>query len=91
MTVMQMKFACSPLAMDEYTADAFANRDEPVPAIAVSGGLDLGDGSSDNNDHSDSKRERLKKQLSGSRLKEKMHDVGKHESGASLQDRLFSK
>lgn len=76
--------------MDEYTADAFSNRDEPVPVIAVSGNHDLPGASSDN-EHPGSKRERLRRSLSGSRLKEKMHDTGKQDAGASLQDRLFSK
>ena len=78
--------------MDEYTADAFANRDESVPAIAVSGSLDLSGASSDsNNEHSESKRERLKNKLSGSRAKENVHDAGRRDTGTSLQDRLFSK
>lgn len=76
--------------MDEYTADAFVNRDEPVPLIAVSGDHDLSSASSDH-EHSESKRERLKSKLSSSKLKDNMHDVGKRENGASLQDRLFSK
>lgn len=74
--------------MDEYTADAFVNRDEPIPVIALSG-----------NDVPSSdpkgKRERLKESLSGSssRLKEKLyeHGSGSKEYGYSLQDRLFTK
>ena len=77
--------------MDEYTADAFVNREEPVPTIAVSRDPDLSTASSDENEHARSKRERLKEKLSSSSLKEKLHDIGKQESGASLQDRLFSK
>ncbi|KAG7009965.1 hypothetical protein G7Y79_00001g002370 [Physcia stellaris] len=76
--------------MDEYTADAFVNREEPVPVIAVSADPDLSSLSSDK-EHSESKRERLKGKLSNSRLGEKMQDANKQESGASLQDRLFSK
>ncbi|KAL8791523.1 MAG: hypothetical protein Q9195_005851 [Heterodermia aff. obscurata] len=76
--------------MDEYTADAFVNREEPVPTIAVSRDPDLSTASSDENEHAKSKRERLKEKLSSSALKEKLHDVGNQESGASLQDRLFS-
>ena len=68
--------------MDEYTADAFVNREEPATTIAVSRDPDLSAASSDNNEHAGSKRERLK---------EKLQDVGKQEPGASLQDRLFSK
>lgn len=76
--------------MDEYTADAFINREEPVPVIAVSGDPELSSVSSDR-EHSESKRERLKGKLSNSRLGEKMQEVTKQESGASLQDRLFNK
>lgn len=77
-------------AMDEYTADALVNRDEPVPVIAVSGNHDLF-GTSSDNEQSGSKRERLKESLSGSRLRDKMHGVGRPDARASLQDRLFSK
>ena len=68
--------------MDEYTADAFVNRGEPVPTIAVSRDPDHSTASSDENEHARSKRERLK---------EKLHNVSNQESGTSLQDRLFSK
>ena len=77
--------------MDEFTADAFANRDEPAPTVAVSGNPMTHCASSDGDDHSGSRREKLKEQLSGSKLKEKIHDVRRSESGSSLQDRLFSK
>ncbi len=74
--------------MDELTADAFVNRDEPIPVIAVSGNETQ---SSDTK----GKRERLKESLSNSnlRLKDKLHDAGSgsKEYGYSLQDRLFAK
>ncbi len=75
--------------MEEYTADAFVNREEPIPVIAVSG-----------NDSPSSdpkgKCERLKDSLTGSKdkLKEKLHDAagsGSKDYGYSLQDRLFAK
>ena len=73
--------------MDEYTADAFANREEPIPVIAVGNdGLP--------SDHK-GKRERLKESLGGtsSKLKDKLHEhgSGSKEYGYSLQDRLFTK
>ena len=74
--------------MDEYTADAFHNRKEPVPVFAVSGS---------DNPSSDpkGKRNRLKESLSGSKdkLKEKLRVTGSgdKEYGYSLQDRLFAK
>lgn len=72
--------------MDEFTADTFVNRDEPIPAISVLGN----DGTPSD---SESKRERLRKNLSSSKLKEKLQHVGagKTDSGSSIQDRLFAK
>ena len=74
--------------MDEFTADAFVNRDEPIPVIAVSGNeTPSSDGKG--------KRERLKESLSGTnaKLKDKLQDAGSgsKEYGYSLQDRLFTK
>ena len=74
--------------MDEFTADAFVNREEPIPVIAVAG-----------NDAPPSepkgKRERLNETLKGtsSKLKDKLHEhgPGSKEYGQSLQDRLFTK
>lgn len=72
--------------MDECTAEAFVNRDEPVPQLTVPGS----DGTSSD---ADSKLNRLKGVISGSRLKEKIHDASasRSDSGHSLQDRLFTK
>lgn len=72
--------------MKEYTTDAVANREEPIPAIAI---LPEGGGSSDR----ESGGEGLKKIPSNSRLRDKIHDAitGKSESGNSLPDRLISK
>ena len=74
--------------MDEFTADAFVNREEPIPVIAVPG-----------NDAPSSepkgKRERFNETLKGtsSKLKDKLHEHGQgsKEYGQSLQDRLFTK
>lgn len=77
--------------MEESTADALVNRDGPIPVIKIT--ANEGGGSSD----SERKRDRLKKSLSSSKLKEKIRDVGagainKTGSGSSsLQDRLFTK
>ena len=77
--------------MNEYTGDAFVNRDEPLPVLTLPRDKETSATSSDD-EHVDSKRSILKEKLSGSKLKEKLHDAGKrHESGNSLQDRLFSK
>ncbi|KEF57885.1 uncharacterized protein A1O9_05806 [Exophiala aquamarina CBS 119918] len=83
--------------MDEYAVDVFANRDEPVPLITVSQS-DVEASSSEAD--SISRRSRLKRSPSPSRLKTKGQEVAavqleKSElspaSKGSLQDRLFSK
>lgn len=70
--------------MDEFTADAFTNREEPVQIIAVP-----------DDDEEPSRPEERKGKLrsAGSKLKGKVHDVvtGKSVSKNSLQDRLFTK
>ena len=74
--------------MDGITADAFVNRDEPIPVIAVSG-------SDPQSPEVKGKRERLKESLSGAnaKLKDKLQEKGSgsKDYGYSLQDRLFSK
>ncbi|KAL8697863.1 MAG: hypothetical protein Q9201_006887 [Fulgogasparrea decipioides] len=72
--------------MDEYTAEAFVNRDEPVPVLAFSR---TGSPSPD----PESKRSRLKESLTPHKLKEKIQDgaASKSETGFSLQDRLLTK
>ena len=71
--------------MDEYTADSFANRDEPLPLISVTAD-DVRDSSSEV--ETPGKRVRLKKALSASRLKEKLDSSS---NNPSIQDRLFAK
>ena len=72
--------------MDEYTADAFVNRDEPIPTISLPG----------NEDHAPEqpkgKRDRLKDSTT-SKLKEKAQDISSKDKkhGYSIQDRLFTK
>ena len=74
--------------MNEYTADAFVNREEPIPVIAVPG-------SDSPSSDPKGKRERLKESLSSSKdkLKGKLSDTssGSKDYGYSLQDRLFAK
>lgn len=77
--------------MDEYTADAFANRDEPLPVLTITPEPGNGSQESDN-----SSRAKIRKTLSASRLKERIQDAGSGAPGRSdghqsLQDRLFSK
>ncbi|KAL8804308.1 MAG: hypothetical protein Q9200_005882 [Gallowayella weberi] len=72
--------------MDEYTADAFVNRDEPVPVLAFSG---TGSPPPD----PENKRSRLRESISNSKLKEKLQDGAnsRSDTGFSLQDRLLTK
>lgn len=83
--------------MDEYTADAFANRDEPLPLITVSQS-DLDTSSSEG--ESASRKHRIKNSLSPSSLKNIGQDfaAAQLEKNAplpgvkqSLQDRVFSR
>lgn len=74
--------------MDEFAADAFVNRDEPIPVLATQS-------SETSSSDTKGKRERLKESLPSatSKLKDKLQDAssGRKEYGYSLQDRLFSK
>ncbi|KAJ9651573.1 Peroxisome size and maintenance regulator [Neophaeococcomyces mojaviensis] len=82
--------------MDEFTADAFANRDEPLPLLTVT--HDDVDLSSEGTDSS--RRSRLRRKVSRSRLQGKaqeIHAANAQKGAASptgrpgLQDRLFNK
>jgi hypothetical protein len=82
--------------MDEYTVDAFANRDEALPLLVVPGSDDeISVSDTDSVASSASRRDRLKQKASPSRLKEKAQErqAERAEGGrsASLQDRLFAK
>lgn len=85
-----MSFARVGSTMDEYTADAFVNRDEPIPTLSAPP-------SSEPQVAQKGKRDRLKESVSDtkSKLKEKAQDtLGSHSNekyGYSLQDRLFTK
>lgn len=79
--------------MDEFTADAFVNRDEPVPVIAP---VALQGKDAPSSDAPKGKRERLKDSLAvpTAKLKGKLQETGWSSSkdyGYSLQDRLFTK
>jgi hypothetical protein len=78
--------------MDEYTADAFANRDEPIPLFTVTGS-DVGSAS---DSEKTSKHDRLRK--SASRIRAMAQDLGAEQAQrlqnngtSSIQDRLFAK
>lgn len=65
------------MTMEEYTVDAFANRDEPVPRMYVG-------------NQEPSRRERLKARF-GVNQNGKGSDENNDKSGLSIQDRLFSR
>ena len=78
--------------MDEYTADAFVNRDDPIPLLTVPTTLQ----SDSPSENESSKRDKLKKNLSASHLKDKLHDKAASkaagaDTSSSLQDRLLNK
>ena len=81
--------------MDEYTAEAFSNREEPIPVLRVPDDPTSADNSTTAaSADTKGKRERLKGTFAGatSRLKDKVQEsVGNKEYGYSLQDRLFTK
>lgn len=93
--------------MDEFTTDAFANRDEPLPLIAVSqSDLDISSSeAADSSSNQSSRRDKFKRSISASHLKAKGLELaaahldrqnldGTPTAGGvrqSLQDRLFSK
>lgn len=83
--------------MDEYTADAFANREEPVPLLKVT----PSDAEASSSEvEQESRRRKWKRPLSPAKLKEKAQDLRDSqrekaeqaaEGGLSIQDRLFAK
>ena len=80
--------------MNEFTADAFLNRDDPVPVISFDRAGDLsGDEGEMEVDSNDGNRRGLKNHLSKSTIKDRFRKAtGKSsESGTSLQDRLLEK
>lgn len=76
--------------MDEFTADAFVNRDDPVPVISLDR---AGEFSGDEGEMEVGSNDGKKKHLSKSNIKDKFRKAtGKSsESGTSIQDRLLEK
>ena len=83
--------------MDEFTADAFVNRDDPIPVIVFDGQDDLSNyadndtppASISEGSMKEGKRQRLRKHLSRQNIKEKVSRA--HEAGSSMQDRMLEK
>lgn len=77
--------------MDEFTADAFVNRDEPIPVVILDPADDLSDEEYDDGTQPERKRDRLWRHASN--MKENIRKAqGKvTETGSSVQDRLLEK
>ena len=77
--------------MDEFTVDAFVNRDEPIPVATFDPGEGLSDEMCDDPAQPERKRDRLRRHTSN--MKENVRKAqGKvAETGSSMQDRLLEK
>jgi hypothetical protein len=77
--------------MDEFTANAFVNRDKPIPVIDFDPSQDLSEEEHNDGAQTEGKRDRLRRPATN--LEENVRKVqGKlSEAGGSLQDRLLEK
>ncbi|TVY50656.1 Peroxisomal membrane protein PEX29 [Lachnellula cervina] len=75
--------------MDEFTSDAFVNRDDPIPVVQ----LDLQDDLSEEGGGSSDERKKHRLREHGRNIKENFKKVHEKASdrGSSMQDRLFEK
>ncbi len=69
--------------MDDFTVDAFVNRDEPIPVITFDSRDDLSDAADEPSD-TERKRDRLRKH--GKNMKDNVRSAG-----TSMQDRILEK
>ncbi|KAK5958397.1 Peroxisome size and maintenance regulator [Knufia fluminis] len=88
--------------MDEFTADTFANRDEPLPLLTVThDDIDAESSDADTDTSRVSRGSRFRRKVSASRMREKaqeLHGVTSEKATSnsptgkpSIQDRLFNK
>ena len=79
--------------MDEFTADAFVNRDEPVPIVNLESTEDLSEEEYDDTTHVSPERKRDRLRRHAANMKGNVRKVqGKSaETGSSIQDRLLEK
>ena len=77
--------------MDEYTDEAFANRDEAIPIVSFDNDHLEPPSEISTPDHKKGKRERLRDH--GSNLKDKLSAATRRgsDAGPSIQDRLLEK
>lgn len=75
--------------MNGPSANSFANRDETLPVLVVSGSEEV----SSEAEATGGKRQRVRNKLSATRLREKVQDASEKRASSSnsLQDRLFAK
>ncbi len=76
--------------MDEFTADAFVNRDDPISVMSFDGKDDLSD-VGDDTPAEGRKRDRLKTQAKSIKDHIRKPSAGKADTGFSMQDRLLEK
>lgn len=80
--------------MDEFTANALVNRDDPVPVISFNrAGEFSGDEGEIEADSNDDKKRGMKDHLSKSTIKDRFRKVtgSSSETSTSIQDRLLEK
>ena len=77
--------------MDEFTADAFVNRDEPIPVVVLDPADDLSDEALGDPTQPERKRDQMRRHASN--MKENVRKAqGKvSETGASMQNQLLEK
>ena len=75
--------------MDEFTADAFINRDEPIPVVKLEASDDAYGSEDGRGGHEQSKKDRIKKHTTS--MRESIWLGGHSEGRPSMQDRLMEK
>lgn len=76
--------------MDEFTADAFVNRDDPIPVISFEAREYFSDDGDDASDV-DHKRDRIRRRGKDVKENTKKGHQRASETGSSMQDRLLEK
>ena len=76
--------------MDEFTVDAFVNRDEPIPVISFDRHDNLSETESVGQEEKDAQRRGLRRGLKD-RFHRATNSSGTGSEGVSMQDRLLEK
>lgn len=78
--------------MDDFSADAIVNRDEPIPVVNFERTVDLSEEEIDDATRPERKRDRLWRHAAGSMKENAAKIQGKSvEAGSRIQDRLLEK